>query len=96
MKNYLRYLLVIFIGFFFGIFVFLPINDLTSYYEYQPANQGYLGLAVYKRQPLAGNHAANAGKILVLSFFRWYNGKHFHAADASVQETKQAYYTIEK
>jgi len=38
MKNSIRYLLVILIGCFFGIFVFLPINDLTSYFEYRPAN----------------------------------------------------------
>ncbi len=60
MKNYLRYLLVIFIGFFFGIFVFLPINDLTSYYEYQLANhisvwqfiKGNLWLAITLQTPV--------------------------------------------
>jgi hypothetical protein len=35
MKNTIRYPLVILIGFFFGIFVFLPINEFTSYYEYK-------------------------------------------------------------
>ncbi len=34
MKNSIRYPFVILIGFFFGIFVFLPINEFTSYYEY--------------------------------------------------------------
>jgi len=35
MKESIRYSLIIFIGFLFGIFVFLPINELTSYYEYR-------------------------------------------------------------
>lgn len=35
LKNSFRYLLVIFVGFFFGIFVFLPINEFTSYFEYK-------------------------------------------------------------
>ncbi len=35
MKNALRYPLVILIGFIFGIFVFLPINEFTSYFEYK-------------------------------------------------------------
>jgi hypothetical protein len=35
MKNTFRYPLVILTGFFFGIFVFLPINELTSFYEYK-------------------------------------------------------------
>jgi len=35
MKDSIRYAVIIFIGFLFGIFVFLPINELTSYYEYK-------------------------------------------------------------
>ena len=35
LKNSIRYPLVILVGFFFGIFVFLPINELTSYFEYK-------------------------------------------------------------
>ncbi|MFZ4549834.1 MAG: helix-turn-helix domain-containing protein [Bacteroidales bacterium] len=35
MKISIRYPLVILIGFFFGIFVFLPINEFTSYFEYK-------------------------------------------------------------
>jgi hypothetical protein len=35
MKDSIRYPLVIITGFMFGIFVFLPINELTSYYEYK-------------------------------------------------------------
>ena len=35
MKNSIRYPIVILIGFFFGVFVFLPINEFTSYYEYK-------------------------------------------------------------
>jgi hypothetical protein len=35
MKNSIRYPVVILIGFFFGIFIFLPINEFTSYYEYK-------------------------------------------------------------
>jgi len=35
MKDSVRYSLVIFVGLLFGIFVFLPINELTSYYEYK-------------------------------------------------------------
>jgi hypothetical protein len=35
MKYSLRYPLIILTGLLFGIFVFLPINELTSYYEYK-------------------------------------------------------------
>ena len=35
LKNSIRYPLVIFVGFFFGVFVFLPINEFTSYFEYK-------------------------------------------------------------
>jgi hypothetical protein len=35
MKDSIRYPLIILTGFLFGIFVFLPINELTSYYEYK-------------------------------------------------------------
>jgi hypothetical protein len=35
MKETVRYALIILIGMLFGIFVFLPINELTSYYEYK-------------------------------------------------------------
>jgi hypothetical protein len=35
LKNSIRYPLVILVGFFFGIFVFLPINEFTSYFEYK-------------------------------------------------------------
>jgi hypothetical protein len=35
MKDSVRYSLIIFIGLLFGIFVFLPINELTTYYEYK-------------------------------------------------------------
>jgi len=35
MKDSVRYSLIIFVGLLFGIFVFLPINELTSYYEYK-------------------------------------------------------------
>lgn len=34
-KNSIRYPLVILVGCFFGIFIFLPINEFTSYYEYK-------------------------------------------------------------
>jgi len=34
MRSTFRMLLVIFTGFLFGIFIFLPINELTSYYEF--------------------------------------------------------------
>lgn len=34
-KNSIRYPLVILVGFFFGVFVFLPINEFTSYFEYK-------------------------------------------------------------
>ena len=34
-KKSIRYPLVILVGFFFGIFIFLPINEFTSYYEYK-------------------------------------------------------------
>jgi len=40
MKNSIKYLLVILTGFLFGIIIFLPINEYTSYYEYQ-LNTGY-------------------------------------------------------
>jgi hypothetical protein len=40
MRNSVRYLLVILSGFLFGILVFLPINEFTSYYEYN-LNTGY-------------------------------------------------------
>lgn len=36
MKNLVRYSLIIAFGFVFGIFIFLPANELTSYYEYRP------------------------------------------------------------
>lgn len=36
MKNSIKYLLIVVVGFCFGIFIFLPINELTSYYEYTP------------------------------------------------------------
>ncbi len=35
MKDSVRYSVIVFIGLLFGIFVFLPINELTSYYEYK-------------------------------------------------------------
>jgi hypothetical protein len=35
MKDSIRYSVIIFIGLLFGLFVFLPINELTSYYEYR-------------------------------------------------------------
>jgi hypothetical protein len=35
LKNSIRYPLVILVGFVFGIFVFLPINEFTSYFEYE-------------------------------------------------------------
>jgi hypothetical protein len=35
MKDSIRYPLIILTGLLFGIFVFLPINELTSYYEYK-------------------------------------------------------------
>jgi hypothetical protein len=35
MKDSIRYPLIIIIGFLFGIFIFLPINEFTSYYEYK-------------------------------------------------------------
>jgi hypothetical protein len=35
MKDSIRYPLIIFTGLLFGVFVFLPINELTSYYEYK-------------------------------------------------------------
>jgi hypothetical protein len=35
MKNSVKYPLVILIGIVFGLFIFLPINELTSYYEYR-------------------------------------------------------------
>lgn len=35
MKDSARYSVIIFIGILFGLFVFLPINELTSYYEYK-------------------------------------------------------------
>ncbi len=35
MKDTLRFPLIILIGLLFGLFVFLPINELTSYYEYK-------------------------------------------------------------
>ena len=34
MRNTLRFIFVIFMGCLFGVFIFLPINELTSYYEY--------------------------------------------------------------
>jgi hypothetical protein len=34
-RDSIRYPLVILVGFFFGIFVFLPINEFTSYFEYK-------------------------------------------------------------
>jgi len=36
MKNTVRYTLIILLGLVFGVLVFLPINELTSYYEYKP------------------------------------------------------------
>jgi len=36
MKDSIRYPVIILVGLLFGIFVFLPINELTSYYEYKP------------------------------------------------------------
>jgi len=38
MRNSIRYSIIILTGFLFGIFIFLPINELTSYYEYRPDN----------------------------------------------------------
>jgi hypothetical protein len=35
MKDSIRYPLIIIVGLLFGIFVFLPINELTSFYEYK-------------------------------------------------------------
>ena len=35
MKDSVRYPIIILIGLLFGLFVFLPINELTSYYEYR-------------------------------------------------------------
>jgi hypothetical protein len=35
MKDSVRYPIIIFIGLLFGLFIFLPINELTSYYEYK-------------------------------------------------------------
>ena len=35
MKDSIRYPLIVFVGLLLGIFVFLPINELTSYYEYK-------------------------------------------------------------
>jgi hypothetical protein len=35
MKNSVRYPAIILTGLLFGIFVFLPVNELTSYYEYK-------------------------------------------------------------
>jgi hypothetical protein len=35
MKDSVRYSIIILIGLLFGLFVFLPINELTSYYEYR-------------------------------------------------------------
>lgn len=35
MKDSLRFSLIILIGLLFGLFVFLPINEFTSYYEYK-------------------------------------------------------------
>jgi hypothetical protein len=35
MKDSVRFSLIIFIGLVFGLLVFLPINELTSYYEYK-------------------------------------------------------------
>jgi hypothetical protein len=34
MKDSIRYSLIILTGFLIGIFVFLPINEFTSYFEY--------------------------------------------------------------
>lgn len=34
MRESIRYPLIIFMGFLFGIFVFLPINEFVSYFEY--------------------------------------------------------------
>jgi hypothetical protein len=35
MKDSVRYSVIILAGLLFGIFVFLPVNELTSYYEYR-------------------------------------------------------------
>jgi len=35
MKNSVKYSLIVLAGFLFGIFIFLPINEFTSYYEYK-------------------------------------------------------------
>jgi hypothetical protein len=37
MKKPIKYPVMIFIGLLFGIFVILPVNEFTSYYEYHPA-----------------------------------------------------------
>jgi hypothetical protein len=35
MKDRIRFAIIILTGFLFGIFIFLPINELASYYEYK-------------------------------------------------------------
>lgn len=35
MKNSIRYIVVIATGCFFGLFIFLPINELTTFYEFK-------------------------------------------------------------
>jgi hypothetical protein len=37
MKDKIRYYLIIPAGLLFGVLVFLPVNELTSYYEYRPS-----------------------------------------------------------
>ena len=39
MKDTIRYIAIILSGFLFGIFVFLPINEFTSYFEYMPSHE---------------------------------------------------------
>jgi hypothetical protein len=39
MKDSLRYIIIILTGMLFGILIFLPINELTSYYEYENSSE---------------------------------------------------------
>lgn len=39
MKQPVRFLIIVVTGFAFGLFIFLPINELTTYYEYHLQGQ---------------------------------------------------------
>jgi hypothetical protein len=49
MKDRIRYTIIILTGFLFGVFIFLPINELTSYYEYRPSGDITVWKFVYNQ-----------------------------------------------